>query len=245
MKDNFSQQSDLYEKYRPVYPITIYNYLTKLIEKRQNAWDCGTGSGQVALELSKHFEKVFATDISTNQLEQAILMPNIEYSIQSAEKTNFPDNLFDLITVAQAIHWFNFDMFYNEVKRTARDGAVIAVIGYGKASISQELDTLLNYIYSVKLGEYWDPERKFIDQEYRTIPFPFEEILSPQFQIIENWDVTHFIGYLNTWSAVKHFIEKNQDNPIHEAKSEIEALWGEGRRVVTFPLFCRIGIFKS
>lgn len=120
MKDLFSDQADQYAKYRPSYPIEFYEYLNSILPIKNTAWDCGTGNGQVAIELAKTFIKVYATDISHSQLENAIKADNIEYSVQAAESSLFENNHFDLIIVAQAIHWFNFEEFYQEVKRTAK-----------------------------------------------------------------------------------------------------------------------------
>src|SRR5258706_6836941 len=131
MKDNFSTQSDKYAKYRPAYPDALYEYLLSIVPGRENAWDCGTGNGQIAQVLAQSFDKVFATDISRQQIDNAIIHPRIEYSVQPAEKTSFPDDSFDLVTVAQAIHWFDFQAFYQEVHRTIRNRGVLAVIGYG------------------------------------------------------------------------------------------------------------------
>jgi ubiquinone/menaquinone biosynthesis C-methylase UbiE len=130
MKDNFSDKSDLYEKYRPFYPIEFYTYLFQQVTSKIKAWDCGTGNGQVASELAKEFKNVFATDISENQLTQAAQKVNITYSVQPAESTRFPDNMFDLITVAQPIHWFDFEKFYSEVKRVAKNNAILCIVGY-------------------------------------------------------------------------------------------------------------------
>ena len=119
MKDNFSRQSDIYAKYRPAYPQQLYDFIFQHVAGKQAAWDCATGNGQAAKELAKVFDKVYATDISQKQIENAVQQPNIFYSVQPAEQTNFPNNSFDLITVAQALHWFRFDDFYAEVKRVA------------------------------------------------------------------------------------------------------------------------------
>jgi ubiquinone/menaquinone biosynthesis C-methylase UbiE len=123
MKDNFSKQSDLYAKYRPGYPQALYDCIINHVENKEAAWDCGTGNGQAAKELSKAFMKVFATDISQKQIDKAVQSDNIFYSVQPAEQTNFPDNSFDLVTVAQALHWFRFDEFYKEVRRVTKPGA--------------------------------------------------------------------------------------------------------------------------
>ena len=162
MKDNFSRQSDLYSKFRPVYPQELYDFIISHLNERQIAWDCGTGNGQAAQGLSKYFEKVFATDISQKQIDNSYKTDNIFYSVQPAEKTNFPDNSFDLITVSQALHWFQIDEFYSEVRRVARPDAWIAVWMYGLFNISPEIDELVCVqFYKNTLGIYWDYERKY------------------------------------------------------------------------------------
>lgn len=243
MKDNFSTQSGNYAKYRPVYPSDLFAYLNSILQNKHNAWDCGTGNGQVAFELAKTFDKVFATDISQSQIDNALKAENIFYSVQPAEKTNFNNQLFDLVVVAQAIHWFNFEQFYAEVKRTAKENALLCVVGYGKLEISEQIDGLINNFYENVIGEYWDKERKYIDENYRTIPFPFKEIQTPDFVNVQHWTLEHLIGYLNTWSAVKHFIRQNQYNPVNKLQSEIEQLWDNDQpRQIRFPLLLRIGL---
>lgn len=242
MKDNFSSQSDMYAKYRPTYPSAFFSYLNTLVPVKQRAWDCGTGNGQVAFALAETFEKVFATDMSQAQIDHAAQANNINYSVQPAEHTNFEDNQFDLIIVAQAIHWFDFDKFYTEVKRTAKENALICVTGYGRIMISEAIDALITDFYTRVIGKYWDKERRYIDENYETIPFPFEEIEAPAFENKLSWTLEHLIGYLNTWSAVKHFIKQNGYNPIDALHEALMDHWEPGQiREVTFPLLLRIG----
>ena len=242
MKDNFSSQSDKYAKYRPTYPLTFFGYLNSIVLSKQNAWDCGTGNGQVAYELAKIFNNVFATDISQSQIDNALRTDNITYSVQPAEKTNFENQLFDLIVIAQAIHWFDFERFYSEVRRTAKEKALICVVGYGRIEISEQIDSVIADFNENVIGKYWDKERKYIDENYETIPFPFNEIQTPNFVTILNWTLEHLIGYLNTWSAVKHFIKENGHNPIDKLQSELEQHWDKGQTIeVRFPLLLRIG----
>lgn len=246
MKDNFSTQSDKYAKYRPTYPKSFFNYLNSLIPNKQNAWDCGTGSGQVAYELAKTFDKVFATDISQSQIDNALQADNIQYSVQSAEITDFDNDTFDLITVAQAIHWFDFDKFYTEVKRTAKDKALLCVVGYGRLIIKGQIDEMIKDFYSNTIGPYWDEERKYIDENYKTIPFPFDEIPTPEFVNSKHWTLEHLIGYLNTWSAVKHFIKQNNYNPVEKLRKDLEQIWGKNLITeVHFPILLRIGKIRQ
>ncbi len=242
MKDNFSTQSDKYAKYRPTYPSDLFEFLNSNVQNKNNAWDCGTGSGQVAFELAKTFDNIFATDISQSQIDNALQADNISYSLQPAEKTNFDNGLFDLIVVAQAIHWFDFHKFYTEVKRTAKDNALLCVVGYGKLEITEQIDNVITSFYNKVIGKYWDRERKYIDENYKTIPFPFDEIQTPNFVNTQYWTLEHLIGYLNTWSAVKHFIKQNNYNPIGKLKKDIEQFWeAEQTKQVHFPSLLRIG----
>lgn len=242
MKDNFSTKSDNYAKYRPQYPKAFFEYLNSMIDNKESVWDCGTGSGQIANVLSDSFKNVYATDISQSQINQAIKKINIEYTVQSAEENSFENEQFDLIVVAQAIHWFDFFKFYKEVNRTLKKNGFICVVGYGRIEISKEIDPIINNFYVNVIGSYWDIERQYIDEEYKTIPFPFREIQTPPFFMDYYWTLEHLIGYLSTWSAVKHFISKNQYNPVDELVKELEPYWSQTNDIrVSFPLFVRLG----
>jgi SAM-dependent methyltransferase len=246
VKDNFTIQSGLYARYRPVYPPTLYTFLLSLITEKQAAWDCGTGNGQVATELSSHFQKVFATDISEQQIINAVKKDNIFYSVQRAETTSFPNHSFDLITVAQAIHWFDFDLFYKEVLRTIKPGGILAVIGYGLFTADKETDQLLNDFYHHIIGPYWDEERKYIDENYQTIPFPFTTIPSPDFTINYEWSLGDLTGYLETWSAVQHYIKANNQNPVELIKDKLENLWPEGSvKPIRFPVLLKLARIRK
>ena len=241
MKDNFSTASDQYAQYRPTYPDAFFSYLSTLIPQSKTAWDCGTGNGQVAAKLASLFETVYATDISASQIDHAPKLPNILYSIQAAEKTHFPDNHFDLIVVAQAIHWFDFERFYAEVNRTSKQESLLVVMGYGLLKIAPEIDALIANFYKEVIGPYWDAERCYIDEMYQTIPFPFEEIAAPNFSNTLEWTCEHLLGYLSTWSAVKHYIKTNGVNPLDLIAEDLNYAYGNEMRQVDFPLLLRIG----
>ncbi len=246
MKDNFSTGSGQYALYRPTYPAEFFEFLNRVVPQKGAAWDCGTGNGQIAYRLAATFEHVYATDISSSQLDNALQKDNIVYSIQPAERTNFGERFFDLVIVAQAIHWFNFEQFYTEVNRTAKAHALLFVVGYGRPEISEGLDNLISHFYRNVIGSYWDKERRYIDEEYETIPFPFHELESPRLVNKQHWTLEHLIGYLNTWSAVKHFINGNGYNPVDGLKTELKQAWGEAQvREVRFPLLLRVGKVRS
>jgi SAM-dependent methyltransferase len=239
-KDNFTSQAAEYAKYRPGYPAELFNYLLSLVKDSRAAWDCGTGNGQVAEVLAAHFDKVYATDISEKQLENAVQRPNIMYTVSRAEETPFPAAGFGLITVAQAIHWFDFDAFYQEVRRTIQSGGILAVIGYGLVRVNTEIDAIVNNLYSNIIGPFWDKERKYLDENYQTIPFPFPEITPPHFSNQYEWTVDEFAGYLRTWSAVQHYRKANHQDPVELITEELSMAWTGATRQVNFPILLRV-----
>lgn len=242
MKDNFSGHSADYAKYRPTYPKELYNYLFSLLDERENAWDCATGNGQVAVELAKVFDHVWATDLSENQLNEAEKRKNITYEVQTAEGQISFENHFDMITVAQAVHWFDFEKFYENVNKSLKKNGVLALIGYSVFSTEGTLNDIIQHFYNNIIGSYWDPERDYLHNHYRTIPFPFREEVIPKFKMEVNWTREQFLNYLNTWSAVKHYEKKNGENPLKLIENEVEMLWGdEELRLFEFPLLLRVG----
>lgn len=242
MSSRFSKQADLYARYRPDYPRELYDYIFSHLENKETAWDCATGSGQVATILANHFDKVYASDISGEQMEHAPRKPNIEYFRVPAEDTGFPSGIFDLITVAQAIHWFNFDKFYSEVNRTAGEESLLAVVGYGILNVDPEIDKLIHRFYDEMFSHYFGKCRKYLDDRYRTIPFPFDEIPSPEFAKELEWSLEDLEGFLNSWSPVQQYKNDHETNPVDPFLMELRSVWKPGEsRTVTFPVFLRLG----
>lgn len=245
MKDRFSSISQSYQRFRPVYPAELITYLCSLIPNKERAWDCGTGNGQVAVQLARVFREVEATDLSETQLRSAPQLPNLHYRVAKAEETVFPDKYFDLITVAQAIHWFNFDLFYKEVKRCLKPGGLLVVMGYGLIQVNPTIDAVIQKLYSGILGKYWDAERRYIDEGYQTIPFPLRELASPTFTMTYQWTLATLRGYLSTWSAVTLYREKMQQDPLDLIWPELQEVWIHPEETVTFKVLLRIGSFNA
>jgi ubiquinone/menaquinone biosynthesis C-methylase UbiE len=243
MKDNFSAQAKLYANFRPHYPQVLYDFLFDEVTCFDTALDVATGNGQVAAVLAEKFTHVYATDISEKQLAQAPVLPNVTYRVEAAEQTGFANASFDIITVAQAIHWFNFPAFYAEVKRLLKPGGMIAVIGYGLIRINENINRWIDHYYRNITGPYWDKERRYINEGYATIPFPFDEIPSPKLYIEYTWTKEQFTGYLHTWSAMQHYIKANNSNPLTTALlHNLDAVWPDGEKfLIRFPLFLRVG----
>ena len=247
MKDNFSAQSNLYAAFRPHYPQQLYDFIFQHVKKFNTALDIATGNGQVAAALAKKFKEVHATDISEKQLANAPQLPNVFYKAEPAEQTSFASNYFDLITVAQAVHWFQFEKFYTEINRILKKDGLLIIAGYGLLRVNKAIDEWTDYYYKEITGPYWDKERKYIDEGYTTIPFPLKEINSPQLFMNYTWSREHFTGYLQTWSAFQHYVKKNGTSPLsHELLQQLYTLWHkDDLNEVRFPLFIRAGLLPN
>jgi len=206
---HFNQESEKYLYYRPDYPQNLFTYLSTLANSDEYVWDCGTGNGQAALALTKHFAGIIATDINFAQLAVGLQDEKVHYVCCLAEQTPIPANSISLITVAQALHWFNFPDFYQEVRRVAKPDAFIAAWCYSLGKLNSELDPIINKLYQGILGdEFWPKQRHFIDEQFQTIPFPFQKMTVPTFLIEKKMNFFALIGYLNTWSAVKEYQQR-------------------------------------
>ena len=242
-KDLFSNQSDLYAKYRPTYPNELFEYIISFVKNKEIAWDCATGNGQAASVLSNYFKKVIATDISAAQIERAIKKHNIEYLSCPAESTPFKENTFDLVTVAQAYHWINWEQFRTEAIRVCNPGAVIAVWAYYNHTTGDEkIDRTVHEFYENITKPYWDYERRYVEEKYETVEFNFTLLPVKKFETRLQWQREDLTGYISSWSAIQKFIKKNGYSPIPQLEDQLNKLWpGHEIKTVIFPIYLKLG----
>jgi ubiquinone/menaquinone biosynthesis C-methylase UbiE len=242
-KDLFSQQAGAYARFRPGYPRELFEYLSSLAPAHDLAWDCATGNGQAAAGLSPFFKKIIATDISKGQLANAFQNENVEYKLAPAENSGIEVNSVDLITVAQAYHWLDWDAFHKEVSRVGKNNAVVAIWMYNRMPIEDKaLEKIYERFYFDITGPYWDAARKYVDENYETVKFNFANPGKKQFYSTVHWDREQFIGYLSSWSAVQKFHEQKGFSAIDLIREELYKIWRAGEvRQLDFPVFLRYG----
>lgn len=217
MKDNFSTRSSDYARSAQATRPRAFRFFVQNCRAFDTASRCPTGNGQIAAALTVRFRRVIGTDISQNQLANALQCPNVEYRLEPAESSSLPENSLDLITVGQAAHWFDFDRFYPEVRRVLRPGGLLALVGYHLLKVDEPTDEIIHHLYRSVLGNYWDAERRYVDAAYAQLPFPLTETAFPEMMMTYDWTRAHLLGYLGTWSAVQHFTKQNGCSPIDEA----------------------------
>jgi SAM-dependent methyltransferase len=242
-KDHFSGHAQSYARHRPTYPSALFEYLASVAPAREWAWDCGTGNGQAALGLAPYFERVLATDPSEEQLRNAFPHEKVTYRVALAEDPGIGPGTLDLVTVAQALHWFDVPRFFNEAKEALKPGGVIAVWCYSLCRIEPDLDEIVDRFYFDTVGPYWPRERALVDDGYRSLAFPFEEITAPQFTIELDWNLGDLISYLETWSPVRRYIERHGTDPVIEVARELGPAWGnpDEEKLVRWPIHMRVG----
>lgn len=213
------------------------------VPRRRLAWDCATGNGQAARDLGRFFDRVIATDGSPDQIARAIPRGNVEYRVASAESSGLAARSVDLVTVAQALHWFAHDGFFSEVRRVAVPGAVVAAWSYASCHAGPDVEMILREFEEGTVGPYWNPERKWVVERYQTIPFPFVEIPAPSFELRVEWTLRQLGAYLQSWSAVAKFQRERGTDPVAPLLERLADHWGppEQSRDVTWPLNIRVG----
>lgn len=240
--DKFSDRPDRYKRARPTYPPELMATLAALAPSRRLAWDSGTGNGQAALGLATHFDAVFATDPSPQQLANAAPHRRITYAVETAEEVSLADASVDLVLAAQAMHWYDLDRFYRQVERVLRPGGILAAVGYAWFYVDSAIDAAIEQALLRPMRPFWAPNNALLWDGYRSIPFPGEEIRIGQPAIHLDWSLDELMDYVLTWSATRALEEEQGDEPLRRARATLAQAWGDpGRkRHVVMPIQVRV-----
>jgi SAM-dependent methyltransferase len=241
-KDHFSSHAAGYAAYRPTYPAALIDFLADAAPAPGLAIDCGCGTGQLSVPLAARFDRVIAIDASASQIATATAHPRVDYRVAPAEATGAPDHSADLLTVAQAAHWLDLDRFYTEARRVIRRNGVLALITYGVLDVDPEIESVVQRFYRDIIGPYWPPERRQVDTGYRDLAFPFTEMSYPRLAIEASWSLAEFIGYVDTWSAVRAAEKAVGREPMEAFVRDVSVAWGDPdrRRTIQWPLSMRM-----
>lgn len=242
-KDHFSGHAGIYHEARPTYPPALFDWLAAQAASRALVWDAGCGNGQASAALASRFALVYATDPSAPQIANAEARPNIDYRVEAAEHCGLADASADLVSVAQALHWFDHARFYAEVQRVLKPRGVLAAWTYADCRVEPAIDAVKDRLYVELTGPYWPPERAHVDSGYRSLPFPFEEIASPPFAMSMQWTVGQFLAYLRSWSATQHYLRDKGEDPVALVEADLRAAWGnaDAPREVRWDFHLRCG----
>lgn len=175
-------------------------------------------------------------------------------SLSEIEQLVAPESSVDLVTVAQALHWFDLPTFYSNVKHVLKkpDG-VFAAWCYTNPEINAAVDEVFRRFYEEKLGPYWDKARRLVEGGYKEIEFPFEKIVDEstesqtfpvRFVTEREMGIEEFLTYLRSSSAYQTAKDKGVELLTAEMEGEFVGSWkedGEEKKVVRFPIYLLIG----
>lgn len=246
--DHFSSVARAYAQARPHYPPELFEWLATLSAGHALAWDCGAGSGQASIALARHFDRIAATDLSAAQIAQAAAHPAVTYRVAPAEASGLGSGTVDLVAVAQALHWFDHARFFAEVARVLAPGGAFAAWTYGTLSVEDEpVNGLIQTYYHETVGPYWPPERRHVEDGYRSIPFPFTRIDAPLFRMALDWTLPELLAYFRSWSATARYVRDRGQDPVVPFGEQLSRVWGDAdvpRRIV-WPLTVLAGRPRS
>ena len=241
-KDHFSRQSAAYSRYRPAYPDRLIEFVAAQAPARRVAVDCATGNGQAAVALAGHFEAVLAVDGSPSQLSRARPHPRVQYAAAFAEQLPLRDRSVELVVAAQAAHWFDFGRFHAECRRVLAPDGIVALWTYEKFRVNDAVDAVIDDFYVNVVGDDWPPERRYVEQGYRTLPFPWRDLPAPEFELESAWELEQVMGYLATWSSVQRYKERTGLDPLPALEPRLAALWPRPAALrLRWPIHLRIG----
>ena len=230
-KDHFSAHAAIYREARPDYPRALYEFLAKASPSTGRAWDAGCGNGQASVALAECFDEVIATDPSAEQIAHAVERTNISYRVEPAEHSSLDPASVDLVCVAQALHWFDLTRFHEEARRVLKPGGVVAFWTYADCRVDAGVDAQKDRLYIDLTGPYWPPERALVESGYASLPFPFERIATPRFDMCMHWNLEHYLAYLRSWSGTQRYIRALEHDPVSLLEADLRAAWDDAECV--------------
>lgn len=239
LHDHFSRQAAAYRAARPCYPRELFAFLAAQAPGPELAWDVGTGNGQAAVALADVMAAVIATDISREQLAEAEPHPRIFYRQAPAEASDLPERCMDLITVAQALHWFDREAFFAAARQILKPAGVLAVWTYDLVSVEPQIDGYVQAFYHDTVGPFWPAERRLVEERYASVALPYSELQVPSFELVADWPLERFTTYLRSWSASQRYLEQHGEDPVGSLAERLGDLWGTESRRLVWPLTVR------
>jgi hypothetical protein len=124
-----------------------------------------------------------------------------------------------------------------------RPGAVIAVWSYARSSVSPAVDAVFDQLHDVRLADDWPAGREHVLTQYRDLPFPFERIDAPAFEMRERWNLPQYLDYLRSWSASERHRRRTGVDAVAALAPSFAEAWGapDQPRDVQWPLQVSVG----
>lgn len=234
----FGSNASTYANFRPHYPAQLFTWLAQHSPARLRALDIGCGNGQASRPLCAHFAQVLACDASFAQLAASKPQSNLHLLVADARQLPLAPACLDLITVAQALHWFADAAFFAQIGRLLKPGGLFCAWCYGLLRINPAVDEVIDQLYHERLSGYWPAGRSSVDCGYSDLNAPFARLQVPSLVMQQHWNFNQLFGYLRTWSAVQRYQQQQGIDPLTTFTAALLEAWGEPQKShnVSWPL---------
>lgn len=222
-----------YARHRPGYPEALVDWVVSEARVGRGAAvaDVGCGTGIFTRALCARGLAVVGVDPSEDMLAQARAQGGGErYARGEAAATGLDDASADLVSVAQAFHWFDLDAALAEFARILRPGGHVAAVwnirGEG-AFMDAYADLLRRFSKEYEVTESWDATLEALRLHSRT-----RNARGRSFPNAQHFDFEGLHG--RTWSA--SYVVRGVEDRV-EFDAGLRALFDEHARdgVLEFP----------
>jgi len=151
-EDKFTGKADVYDRYRPSYPKELIDWLYEKTHAASVA-DIGAGTGKFTACLSEKPWEITAVEPNGDMLEKLRKnLPDIRIVNAPAEHTGLAAGSIDLVTAAQAFHWFDKEKFKAECQRIFTVDGRLAVVWNTRTDSDMQRER--NEIFQRFAGQY-------------------------------------------------------------------------------------------
>jgi SAM-dependent methyltransferase len=226
MNNEFDNKTKEYAIGRPSYPVEILKVIRELgVNIQSTIADIGAGTGILTHMLGSLECNVLAIEPNEQMLEECRKycneLNNIQFIAAPAEKTSLKENSVDIITIAQAFHWFDKELCKKEFQRILKENGYVVILWNEMQNDSQfakEYTTVLNK-YKVKTTaaiSNFDPDEEklnFFGQDYTKVYY-------------ENWQTATEEGFVGGALSLSYTPSK-LDNTYEEFVAELHQLFSK------------------
>lgn len=240
-EEKFTGKADVYDRYRPSYPAELIQWLWEKTQAETVA-DIGAGTGIFTKCLSAKPWEITAVEPNADMLEKLRKnLSGIEIVNAPAEDTGMPSVSVDLVTAAQAFHWFDKKKFAAECKRIFTPNGRLAVIWNTRTETDMQKER--NEIFLRNAGQYdsvngnANADGKFAPEKY------FSEYERVSFLQSMTMDTEQYVGCEMSRSYAPKKGTKLYDVQLDELTRLFEKYQKGGTVDVPYKTDCFLGRF--
>ncbi|MGN1415589.1 MAG: class I SAM-dependent methyltransferase [Oscillospiraceae bacterium] len=243
-EEMFSGKADNYDRYRPSYPQKLIDYLFD-VTLADSVADIGAGTGKFTECLAKKPWDIIAVEPNEDMLQKLRNnVPSVKIIRAPAENTGIADHSVDLVTTAQAFHWFDAEGFKAECKRILTKRGQLAIVWNEreKCGLSAERDRVcMKYCGMSCRGEVGNRETaegcRFLREEY------FHSYERYSAENIVPMDEERFLGDMLSRSYSLSEDDEGYPQFISELKNVFARFEKNGQVLVPYRTICYLGDF--